>query len=350
LYSSNNSSNQTNALIGFDGFIDKLFRIKKNENAYFEKAFEFGEYILQKKDNNFSLEIEEITTKIGGNAVNLSNALATLGVKNDLLASLGYPTIDPIFQEIHPNCNLISYASPGYAYAYEFANSKIMLAENGGLNTINWQELKAVIGIEKLANLFEINSLFCLVNWAEIVGMTSILEGILNEILPKLAKNYEKISFFDLSDCSNRNQEEIKKILSIITSFSGYTKVILSLNKNETETVYDALFSKEVEEFEEKGKRIFEYLKIEKLVLHQAEMSVCFCKNDGVSRVKTLINKKPLISTGAGDHFNAGFCVGILNNFPNKKALQFANATAGLYISSGKSPNLKEVLQLIDNQ
>lgn len=342
--------NSKTALIGFDGFIDKIFKIKKTNKTFFDKSSEFGDYILEKRGNNFSLEIEEIITKIGGNGTILANGLSNLGIKSDLIASLGLPNVDSIFQNINSNCSLHSYASPGYAYAYEFDDSKIMLAENGALNSINWQSLKEIIGRDYLINLFENNDLYCLVNWSEIMGMTSIWEGILQEIIPKLSNSKDKIVFFDLADCSNRASNEIQNILSIISTFSKNVKVILSLNKNETEAVFKVIFPKENLVFEEKGKKIFNFLNIEKLVLHHSKESYCFCKNDGLIFANTFFQQKPLISTGAGDHFNAGFCASILQDYTNVEALQFANAAAGFYISTGESPNFNQVFQYIQNQ
>lgn len=347
--SSNYNNKSKSALIGFDGFIDKIFRIKRNNDTFFEKASQFGDYILEKKGNNFSLEIEEITTKIGGNAVILANALGKLGIKNDLIASLGFPKINPLFEEIYSNTGFYSYAEPGIAYAHEFSDSKIMLAENGALNSINWENLKTLIGFEKLINLFEINDLYCLVNWSEILGITSIWEGILFEILPKIYGNKERIAFFDLADCSNKEPTDLRNILKVISAFSKYTKVILSLNKNETETVFKVLFPLENLNFEEKGKKIFDSLQIDKLIIHHSKESFCVSKNEIVCS-KTYWLENPFISTGAGDHFNAGFCTAILNNFSIENSLQFANATAHLYISNGQSPNFNRVSYFIENQ
>jgi hypothetical protein len=378
LSTSSFSQNSKTALIGFDGFIDKIFRIKRNNDVFFEKSNQFGEYILDKKGNSFSLEIEGVLTKIGGNAVILANALANLGIKNNLIASLGFPHKNPLFEKIHSNCTLHSYAEPGITYAYEFADSKIMLAQNGPLNTINWENLKELIGLEKLINLFEINYLYCLLNWSEIKGMTSIWQGILQEILPKLSENKKRTTFFDLADCSNRDSNDLKNILSVISAYTKYSKVILSLNKNETEVIFHSLFSEKNESFREMGEIIFSELNIDKLILHHSKESFCISQNEiplkgaytnrtmnirGFHETirkqlytheticsKTYFQENPFISTGAGDHFNAGFCTAILNEFSIESSLQFANATAHLYISSGQSPNFNQVSYFIDNQ
>ena len=49
---------------------------------------------------------------------------------------------------------------------------------------------------------------------------------------------------------------------------------------------------------------------------------------------------KPLISTGAGDHFNAGYNLGRLLGGTLEQCLQLGVGTSGFYVRSAKSPSL----------
>src|SRR6185312_14794675 len=46
----------------------------------------------------------------------------------------------------------------------------------------------------------------------------------------------------------------------------------------------------------------------------------------------------PLISTGAGDHFNAGFCIGRILGFTLEECLCAGVATSGYYVRNAISP------------
>jgi sugar/nucleoside kinase (ribokinase family) len=53
--------------------------------------------------------------------------------------------------------------------------------------------------------------------------------------------------------------------------------------------------------------------------------------------------EKPLISTGAGDHFNAGFCLGKVIGADNETALQIGVGTSGYYVRTAKSPSMSDL-------
>ena len=57
---------------------------------------------------------------------------------------------------------------------------------------------------------------------------------------------------------------------------------------------------------------------------------------------------KPLISTGAGDHFNSGFCLGRILDGDLEQSLQIAVATSGYYVRTAKSPTIDELSKFID--
>ena len=51
----------------------------------------------------------------------------------------------------------------------------------------------------------------------------------------------------------------------------------------------------------------------------------------------------PKITTGAGDHFNAGFCIGRLLGLDLAGSLQLGVATSGYYVRHAVSPKLEEM-------
>jgi sugar/nucleoside kinase (ribokinase family) len=58
---------------------------------------------------------------------------------------------------------------------------------------------------------------------------------------------------------------------------------------------------------------------------------------------------KPLITTGAGDHFNAGFVLGKLLGLENAASLLSGVAASGFYVRTGQSPGIADVVKLLRN-
>jgi hypothetical protein len=56
---------------------------------------------------------------------------------------------------------------------------------------------------------------------------------------------------------------------------------------------------------------------------------------------------KPKITTGAGDHFNSGFCLGKLLGFPTDLCLLTGVATSGFYVRTAQSPAISDLAEML---
>jgi sugar/nucleoside kinase (ribokinase family) len=54
-----------------------------------------------------------------------------------------------------------------------------------------------------------------------------------------------------------------------------------------------------------------------------------------------------LITTGAGDHFNSGFCLGKLLGLGNAMSLLTGVTTSGYYVRTGQSPSIVQVANMM---
>ena len=347
--------NSKTVTAGFDGFVDTNIKIiktksEKQQQEFFNKIGELGNYILQKKAGSFSLEFEEMGVKTGGNMPIMSNAMGVLGLNVNCVGAFGYPLIHPAFNTFSPNCSIQSFADPGTATAIELNDGKIILAQMAALNKKGWNSIKKIIGIQKLVQMFQQSQLLCMVNWSEIDTSTSIWKGVLKDVLPAYdTAQRNQTAFFDLSDCSKRSNASIKEALSLIQKFSRHAKVVLGLNQNEASLVYKALHQKSSnKDLLYKGSKIFDSLGIETLVVHSSKEATGFTK-DGCISAKGFHISNPKISTGAGDNFNAGFCTAHLLNLGMDHCLIFAHAVAALYVQKGSSPQLKELIRFLKN-
>ena len=55
-------------------------------------------------------------------------------------------------------------------------------------------------------------------------------------------------------------------------------------------------------------------------------------------QVDSMFIKKPKLSTGGGDNFNAGLCFGQLAGLDFEESLYCANGTSGYYVRNAQSP------------
>jgi len=56
---------------------------------------------------------------------------------------------------------------------------------------------------------------------------------------------------------------------------------------------------------------------------------------------------RPLITTGAGDHFNSGFCLGKLLGFENDLCVLTGVTTSGHYVRTGQSPGIDDLAAML---
>jgi hypothetical protein len=242
---------------------------------------------------------------------------------------------------MHANCNLHSFTNPGFTTAMEFADGKIMLAQMTDLNHSDWNTIKQSIGLERLTEIFTSADLICLVNWSELDHSNKIWQGLLNDVLADNTIQQDQQFFFDLSDCSKRHAEAISSAIKLIEQFGTYGKVTLSLNRNEANILYNTFFNNAPPaDLQATGNKLFTRLNIDTLIIHNSKISVAW-DSDGVYINEPVFITEPKISTGAGDNFNAGYCMGKLLGLDVEASLMMANATSNIYINTGESPGVE---------
>lgn len=341
---------QKRVFIGFDAFIDLVVRpVEKGSSANVEKYFNkmecFGQYLAGKAGLNSSVELDLIMRKPGGNTPNVAGSLSRLGVSCDCLAPFGDSSIDEIFAPLRQSCNLISTGDPGLSIALEFTNGKVMLALNQDVNSLDWRRIRSVIEPRLLAERVNLADMLCLLNWSEVPKCTDIILGLKKEILSSVAG--PKTILIDLSDCSRRSRQDLLEILEIIASLSEHGRVILGLNQNESQIVCAALDIDQEKKGSEKAGQLREKLKLHWVVFHNRRRSILATK-ESIFNFRTKMTGEPVLQTGAGDHFNAGLCLGYLNGFEPRLCLALASINSGYYVEKGESANIDELIAYIE--
>jgi sugar/nucleoside kinase (ribokinase family) len=152
----------------------------------------------------------------------------------------------------------------------------------------------------------------------------------------------------DLSDCSRRSPEAIQEALDLLNDFARHANLILSLNRNESGILYRVLKHKEPgADLPATANELFEQMNLQQLVIHSAK-EVIATDGSATFRAETFYTPEPLISTGAGDHFNAGYAVARLLELDLETSVWLANAVSGFYIRTAISPQPTDIIQFLE--
>lgn len=339
------------AIMGLDGFVDHILHaVETREDAEnytrMKSLKDLGDRISKAAGLSTSVEFVPINSKLGGNGPIMANALSSLGLKITYIGALGVPSINTVFEGLRDKCELISIANPGQTDAVEFLDGKLMIGKRQSLKDVNWNKLKETVGIENLIKLIDEAKLIGLENWTMLPYMTGIWRGILTEVLPHIDDSKEKYIFFDLADPENRLKADIIEALSVIQEFSSKFKVILGLNFKEAIEIGDIMeisdgFSKV--DLETLTTEIAKRLNIYSLVVHPVKEAAAVCKGEYFHTFGPF-EPNPKLTTGAGDNFNAGFCLGQVLGLTIKESLIVGTATSGFYVRNAASPTFPELV------
>jgi len=344
------------ALVGFDGFVDRIMDVvgeRTGQGDEFEPIKtieEYGQRILAAAGKSTNIETVVKLEKIGGNGPIMANALAAARVKTRFIGTLGAPDIHPVFTDFAKKTEAISIAEPGKTSALEFSDGKILMGEITNLDEISYQTIIDTVGEGKWFDLLSRQDLIAILNWTMTPNMTGLLNDILDKVMPNLPVRDTRNFFFDLCDPEKRPASEISGVLEVISRYQNFGSVTLGLNLKEAQQVYAVLEHKEVEPDKDGLKtmatKIRQDLNITCVVIHPKESAACATRNE-THWIAGPFDAEPKISTGAGDHFNAGFASAQLLGCTPAACLTVAVAFSGYYVRSGKSPTLADIQSFI---
>ncbi|MEY2430118.1 MAG: hypothetical protein QOJ40_3003 [Verrucomicrobiota bacterium] len=344
------------AFIGLDGFVDEILHVvDKRENAEkyvrLPNIAQFAQRLGAAAGRSTNVELVSQRTKLGGNGPIMANALASFGLKVTYLGILGYPNLHPIFSDFAKRAEVYSIAEPGYTDALEFEDGKIMQGKHQSLKEMNWENIKTRFGAEKFAAKFGSADLVGFVNWTMLAAMSDIWAAVLKEVCPNLGARRGKL-FIDLADPEKRTREDILHALDLIKAFQKYFDVILGLNEKEGYEIGEKLGlplePSSPENLLKLCKEIHLRIPVNTIIIHPTSYALA-SGPDGSFVVAGPFTPKPQITTGAGDHFNSGFCLGKLLGFPTDECLLTGVTTSGHYVRTGQSPAIEDLAKMLGN-
>ena len=344
------------AFVGLDGFVDEIMHLVdvRHDAQSFERIptiARLSERLAAAAGQSTNIEAVVQRVKLGGNGPIMANALCRFGVKVTYVGALGYPTLHPVFSEFAARAEVHSIAPPGLTDAYEFDDGKIMMGKTTQLGEITWENIQLRFGRKRFADRFFGSDLVAFVNWTMLPYMSDIWEALQNELCP-VSKTTRHKMFFDLADPEKRTPEDLRRALKLIENFRAYFDVALGLNEKEAWAVGAVLGlggeARTRSALTQLAIDIRRSTGVDTLVVHPVSYALAVTGAEAPVVDGPYI-AKPLITTGAGDHFNAGFCLGKALGFDDQMSVLVGVSASGYYVRNAQSPRLTELAEMLRN-
>jgi len=345
--------------IGLDGFVDEIVHLvdKRLDYANYTRIptiAEWGARVSRAAGLSTNMEMVTVQTKLGGNGPILSNALLEYGVELTYVGNLGKPDIHPVFKPLAEKAKAVySLANPGHTDAAEFEDGKVMLGKHFTLKEITWDAMKDAMGGETgIAKVADECHLFGMENWTMLPHMSSIWQGMIDEVFPLMTRTGDKpLAFFDLADPEKRAKEDIRAAMQLIGQFEQKFRAVLGLNEKELYEIADVFgITYENDQspatLQKTTLAVYEKMGIHCLVVHPVHTACCVIGGQYYD-VSGPYCAKPVLTTGAGDNFNAGFCLGLSLGLEPLQALLLGVSTSGFYVRNAHSPSFDQVIDFI---
>lgn len=345
--------------VGFDGFTDTIMKVvglrsSPQEYCPIPTIKQFGERVLAAAGKSANFELVPTEARIGGNAPLLTRALLQAGHKVVLAGTIGTShQIEPLFAELAAACEQVFPLGPsGQTDALEFNDGKLFFGQMNAVATVDYDRLTAQIPEEQLVQLLDDCDLFVSANWTMIPRMTDLWEKISSNLLPQLSAQRPRWFFVDLADPAKRSRGELILAVETMAKFHPYFRTVLGLNLSEAQQVYAAVCGNPPEgtdhnDVERLAQSIKERSHLTQVVVH-AQKFASVAAEQGTFTVDGPYVEIPLTTTGGGDHFNAGYCQGLLLDLPPIQCLAAGVACSGFYIQQARTPSIQDLRELLN--
>jgi ketohexokinase len=354
---------ETPVLVGFDGFIDSIIQIVDKRTSV--ESYEpigtidhFGKRISAASGHSTNFEMVTTLEKLGGNGPIMANALATAGLNVTYIGALGLPELHPVFAPFAQQADVHSVANPGQTDCLEFADGKLLMGKYQHLIDLDYHAVESILGADNFKQIVERSRLIGMVNWTMLTRLQTIWEQMADVILPALGGE-RRLIFIDLCDPAKRTTEDLASALDVISRLDKHADVILGLNLSESSQVASVLGltiqGDHEAAIESTSAAMREKLDIYGVVIHPRKSAAATLRTPEAAggtetaRFVGPFTSKPKLSTGAGDNFNAGFCLGQLAGLNAHQSLCCGNHTSGFYVRNAHSPSLTELANFLDD-
>jgi hypothetical protein len=343
------------ALVGPDGFVDSIIEVvetRQSPTKYspIPSIEALGHKITAASGHSANFELVVKLQKLGGNGPIMANALAGAGCAVTYVGMLGYPKLHPVFRPLAERARALSIAEPGYTDALEFTDGKLLLGKHAGVREVTWANLLERVGEARLEQCLRRSSLIAMVNWTMLPYLTDIWKQLHQRFLKRLPGREGKVFFADLCDPAKRSPEDIRAAMSVLGRIGRDMPVTLGLNLSEAVQVARMVGLREYPQpeksIEEMAVDLRSKLGLACVAIHPRGGAAAAVQGRSASITGPYV-QRPKLSTGAGDNFNAGLCLGQLLGLELEESLAVAVATSGYYVRHGASPTAAQLARFV---
>ncbi|MFC7021201.1 MULTISPECIES: PfkB family carbohydrate kinase [Haloarcula] len=339
-------------VFGFDGYVDNVRQAGTNAGASESERIttlsEFGEQIVTSAaaDSSLAISWERHGQRTGGHVSHLSRAYDTLGFDPTLVGMCGDPVRD-LFAAEFADCTIYSLGDPGITDAIEFDDGKLMLMESGGAATLDWATITDRVGVDTLIEELDGAKLLGVGYWAVIPELPGILDGLREQVFPALSAPPEHV-LLDPANIREIDHAVLESIVAATRRLASDVEVTVSANRYETKELASVLGAHDGEELLADARVAFDSLSVDRFVGHSVSESVVV-SDDGTTSVQVTPVESPALTTSAGDHFNAGLSLGLVEGLPEDAAVVMGNALAREFVRTGETPTYDDVAAAVTN-
>jgi len=350
----------TPVLLGFDGFVDSIIQVVDQRSSVDDydaipTIDRFGARVSAAAGQSSNFELVTTLEKLGGNGPIMANALSAVGLAVTYIGALGLPELHPVFHDFAKNAEVHAVGEPGYTDALEFTDGKLMLGKYQSISHLDYASIENVMGAGTFKQVVGRSRLIGMVNWTMLQKMETIWQKLYDDTLAGAAEGEDrKLIFIDLADPAKRTREDIHGALQLVAKLDARADVILGLNLSESTQIASVLGIEVAGDpeaaIESTTAAIREKLAIYGVIIHPRKCAAATLRTaTGVETGKFVgpFTSTPKLSTGAGDNFNAGFCLGQLAGLNVHQSLACGNHTSGFYVRNAHSPSLTQLADFL---
>jgi len=338
--------------VGFDGYIDRLVRLRKNQNIppdYFKSVGEFSGFVTNYANQSADINVRRIGEKLGGNGPILADALARKGVPLACVGAFGYPALEKIYEPLSDICNLISVEETGFTFILEFEDGKLMFGDSDSFYNITWGRLEEIIGHSGLFELLDECDMLCFANWSALFESNDLLEGIIRTA--RTISSKPRSIFFDIADPAPKTPAQFGELFRLMGQAREKFEVILGLNPKEALIAYNHFFSEQEAAYADSlAEKLLDEMPVDELVVHSIDYALAGRKNGTLCQSPNDSVAMPAVLAGGGDNFNSGYCLGKLLDLNPELCACLGNLAATIYVASGKASSVPDIIELIEKR
>ncbi|QOI99411.1 MAG: hypothetical protein HRU70_02470 [Phycisphaeraceae bacterium] len=344
------------ALVGFDGFIDSIVHMVDVRHDMSPTGYtrlstipDFARRCADAAGKSTNIEQVLLDERFGGNGPLMAGALGALGVPVDFVGAVASPDhpghVHPVFRAFAERCRrVVPVAPPSHTLCLEFDDGKLMFNNTASVQAVTWDTAARAAGPGVLESLARDADLIGVVNWSLMGGVPGIFRALCERLAAAPSRPGQRI-YIDLSDPAKRTDLDLAECLGDLTSLSAARPLTLGLNLAESQRISRVAGAgayqrgQGPDDIIDAASRLRERLGLDTVVIHPREGAAA-ADPSGAAWFSGPFTPTPALSTGAGDHFNAGFALARALGLPLPESLAAATAVSGAYVRDAQSPTL----------